>query len=165
MSVFTLWSKLGYKTANINHIFRYTPRSGLRSIGIILPLLGNPATLARRLPCEMPTPFGITTLAAWTKIKQSRFLWWEFHEGMLSTGGLASWQTEAISRQAIIRELMVTWSRFLNELIFCCSLRFAALRPYGNPSISDHWDIMHMPVRNIQVLPYNQTNSTTHGGH
>ncbi|KAL7781385.1 subtilisin-like protein [Trichoderma afarasin] len=45
------------------------------------------------------------------------------------------------------------------------TLRFAALRPYGNPSISDHWDIMRLPVRNIQVLPYNQTNSTIHGGH
>ncbi|KAM6478861.1 subtilisin-like protein [Trichoderma sp. SZMC 28011] len=44
------------------------------------------------------------------------------------------------------------------------TLRFAALRPYGNPSISDHWDIMRLPVRNIQVLPYNQTNSTTHRG-
>ncbi|KAL7932468.1 subtilisin-like protein [Trichoderma chlorosporum] len=43
------------------------------------------------------------------------------------------------------------------------TLRFAALRPYGNPDISDHWDIMHMPVRNIQVLPYNRANSTTRG--
>ncbi|KAH6606197.1 hypothetical protein Trco_005350 [Trichoderma cornu-damae] len=43
------------------------------------------------------------------------------------------------------------------------TLRFAALRPYGNPNISDHWDIMQMPVRNIEVLPYNTTtNSTMH---
>ncbi|KAL6898828.1 peptidase S8/S53 domain-containing protein [Trichoderma evansii] len=42
------------------------------------------------------------------------------------------------------------------------TLRFAALRPYGNPNISDHWDIMQMPVRNIGVLPLNGTNSTWH---
>ncbi|KAL7790302.1 peptidase S8/S53 domain-containing protein [Trichoderma ceciliae] len=42
------------------------------------------------------------------------------------------------------------------------TMRFAALRPYGNPNISDHWDIMQMPVRNIEVLPYNRTNSTIH---
>ncbi|TFB06704.1 hypothetical protein CCMA1212_000331 [Trichoderma ghanense] len=42
------------------------------------------------------------------------------------------------------------------------TLRFAALRPYGNPNISDHWDIMRMPIRNIQVLPYNGTNATIH---
>lgn len=40
--------------------------------------------------------------------------------------------------------------------------RFAALRPYGNPNISDHWDIMQMPVRHIGVLPLNGTNSTLH---
>ncbi|KAL7951248.1 peptidase S8/S53 domain-containing protein [Trichoderma barbatum] len=43
------------------------------------------------------------------------------------------------------------------------TLRFAALRPYGNPNISDHWDVMRLPVRSIQVLPYKQANSTTHG--
>ncbi|CAM1503807.1 Fc.00g013980.m01.CDS01 [Cosmosporella sp. VM-42] len=40
------------------------------------------------------------------------------------------------------------------------SIRFAALRPYGNPNISTHWDTMYMPVRNIQVLPYNFSNGT-----
>jgi hypothetical protein len=39
-------------------------------------------------------------------------------------------------------------------------MRFAALRPYGNPNISDHWDIMYKPVdSSIQVLPYNDTQS------
>ncbi|KAK1248218.1 hypothetical protein MKX08_006438 [Trichoderma sp. CBMAI-0020] len=42
------------------------------------------------------------------------------------------------------------------------TFRFAALRPYGNPNISDHWDIMQMPVRHIGVLPLNGTNSTLH---
>ncbi|KAK5995716.1 Thermophilic serine proteinase [Cladobotryum mycophilum] len=40
------------------------------------------------------------------------------------------------------------------------TMRFAALRPYGNPNIADHWDVMRMPVRNIQVLPFNSTKST-----
>ncbi|PNP39101.1 hypothetical protein TGAMA5MH_08953 [Trichoderma gamsii] len=40
------------------------------------------------------------------------------------------------------------------------TFRFAALRPYGNPNISDHWDIMQMPVRHFGVLPLNGTNST-----
>ncbi|KAL9484180.1 hypothetical protein ACSS6W_002969 [Trichoderma asperelloides] len=42
------------------------------------------------------------------------------------------------------------------------TFRFAALRPYGNPNISDHWDVMQMPVQHIGVLPLNGTNSTFH---
>ncbi|KAF7544235.1 hypothetical protein G7Z17_g10110 [Cylindrodendrum hubeiense] len=38
---------------------------------------------------------------------------------------------------------------------------FAALRPYGNPNISDHWDIMHNEVNNIQILPFNATTNST----
>ncbi|KAM0427243.1 hypothetical protein ACHAPT_007673 [Fusarium lateritium] len=41
------------------------------------------------------------------------------------------------------------------------TMRFAALRPYGNPNISDHWDIMYREVDNIQVLPYNATSNST----
>ncbi|OBS22133.1 hypothetical protein FPOA_08469 [Fusarium poae] len=41
------------------------------------------------------------------------------------------------------------------------TMRFAALRPYGNPNISDHWDIMYRPVdSSIQVLPYADTPSS-----
>ncbi|KAF5607156.1 subtilisin-like serine protease [Fusarium subglutinans] len=42
------------------------------------------------------------------------------------------------------------------------TMRFAALRPYGNPNISDHWDVMNSPTANsIQVLPYNGTRNST----
>ncbi|KAF4456563.1 putative subtilisin-like serine protease [Fusarium austroafricanum] len=42
------------------------------------------------------------------------------------------------------------------------TMRFAALRPYGNPNISDHWDIMHSPMdSSFQVLPYNGTHNST----
>ncbi|KAH8706750.1 peptidase S8/S53 domain-containing protein [Ilyonectria robusta] len=41
------------------------------------------------------------------------------------------------------------------------TVRFAALRPYGNPKISDHWDIMNNEVDNIQILPYNTTTNST----
>ncbi|KAM0552020.1 hypothetical protein ACHAPJ_008130 [Fusarium lateritium] len=41
------------------------------------------------------------------------------------------------------------------------TMRFAALRPYGNPNISDHWDIMYRAVDSIQVLPYNDTRNST----
>ncbi|KAM0245454.1 hypothetical protein ACHAP5_005410 [Fusarium lateritium] len=42
------------------------------------------------------------------------------------------------------------------------TMRFAALRPYGNPNISDHWDVMYRPVEStIQVLPYNGTRNST----
>ncbi|KAH7249731.1 peptidase S8/S53 domain-containing protein [Fusarium redolens] len=42
------------------------------------------------------------------------------------------------------------------------TMRFAALRPYGNPNISDHWDIMNSPTASsIQVLPYNSTRNST----
>ncbi|KAF5618034.1 subtilisin-like serine protease [Fusarium sp. NRRL 52700] len=40
------------------------------------------------------------------------------------------------------------------------TMRFAALRPYGNPNISDHWDVMNSPS-SIQVLPYNGTRNST----
>ncbi|KAK7431544.1 hypothetical protein QQZ08_002035 [Neonectria magnoliae] len=40
------------------------------------------------------------------------------------------------------------------------TLRFAALRPYGNPNISDHWDVMHNEVGNIQILPFNTTTAS-----
>lgn len=42
-------------------------------------------------------------------------------------------------------------------------MRLAALRPYGNPNISDHWDIMRTPYPTFQVLPYGNSsvNSTT----
>ena len=33
------------------------------------------------------------------------------------------------------------------------SMRFAALRPYGNPDISDHWDIMGGEALPFEVLP------------
>lgn len=32
-------------------------------------------------------------------------------------------------------------------------MRFAALRPYGNPDISDHWDIMGGEALPFEVLP------------
>ncbi|KAF7558786.1 hypothetical protein G7046_g5366 [Stylonectria norvegica] len=41
------------------------------------------------------------------------------------------------------------------------TMRFAALRPYGNPNISDHWDIMYRPVDNIKILPFNATTNST----
>ncbi|ENH68331.1 Thermophilic serine proteinase [Fusarium oxysporum f. sp. cubense race 1] len=42
------------------------------------------------------------------------------------------------------------------------TMRFAALRPYGNPNISDHWDVMNSPTASsIQVLPYNGTRNST----
>ncbi|KAM5352058.1 hypothetical protein ACJ41O_004781 [Fusarium nematophilum] len=44
------------------------------------------------------------------------------------------------------------------------TMRFAALRPYGNPNISDHWDVMYRELGNIQVLPYNAT-STSNSTH
>jgi hypothetical protein len=40
-------------------------------------------------------------------------------------------------------------------------MRFAALRPYGNASIADHWDVMHNEVASFQVLPYNTTTNST----
>lgn len=42
------------------------------------------------------------------------------------------------------------------------SMRFAALRPYGNPNISDHWDIMGEEALPFEVLPYNGTSNSTH---
>ncbi|KAJ3524920.1 hypothetical protein NM208_g11862 [Fusarium decemcellulare] len=41
------------------------------------------------------------------------------------------------------------------------TMRFAALRPYGNPHISDHWDVMYREVDTIRVLPYNATTNST----
>ncbi|KAI9147819.1 Subtilisin NAT [Paramyrothecium foliicola] len=41
------------------------------------------------------------------------------------------------------------------------TMRFAALRPYGNASIADHWDVMHNEVASFQVLPYNATTNST----
>ncbi|KAH7157153.1 peptidase S8/S53 domain-containing protein [Dactylonectria macrodidyma] len=41
------------------------------------------------------------------------------------------------------------------------TIRFAALRPYGNPKISDHWDIMYNEADNIQILPLNTTTNST----
>ncbi|KAG5928720.1 hypothetical protein E4U42_000084 [Claviceps africana] len=38
------------------------------------------------------------------------------------------------------------------------SMRIAALRPYGEPRISDHWDIMDMDSYSIQIFPGNRTN-------
>ncbi|KAG6001893.1 hypothetical protein E4U21_003742 [Claviceps maximensis] len=40
------------------------------------------------------------------------------------------------------------------------SMRIAALRPYGEPRISDHWDIMDLDSHSIQVFSGNQTNVT-----
>ncbi|KAG6015786.1 hypothetical protein E4U43_004768 [Claviceps pusilla] len=40
------------------------------------------------------------------------------------------------------------------------SMRIAALRPYGEPRISDHWDIMDMDSHTIQISPGNRTNVT-----
>ena len=40
-------------------------------------------------------------------------------------------------------------------------MRFAALRPYGNPNITDHWDIMPVEYPTFQVLP--RSNLTTNG--
>ncbi|KAG6031336.1 hypothetical protein E4U41_007606 [Claviceps citrina] len=40
------------------------------------------------------------------------------------------------------------------------SMRIAALRPYGEPRISDHWDIMDMDGHSIQISPGNGTNVT-----
>lgn len=42
-------------------------------------------------------------------------------------------------------------------------MRFAALRPYGNPNISDHWDVMGTKAVPFAVLPQSNvtTNSTT----
>ncbi|GAB0132019.1 hypothetical protein EsDP_00000469 [Epichloe bromicola] len=40
------------------------------------------------------------------------------------------------------------------------SMRIAALRPYGEPRISDHWDIMDLYGHSIQILPGNGTNAT-----
>ncbi|KAG5978809.1 hypothetical protein E4U55_005909 [Claviceps digitariae] len=40
------------------------------------------------------------------------------------------------------------------------SMRIAALRPYGEPRISDHWDIMDMDGHSIQISPGNRTNVT-----
>ncbi|KFA48007.1 hypothetical protein S40293_02676 [Stachybotrys chartarum IBT 40293] len=53
------------------------------------------------------------------------------------------------------------------------SMRVAALRPYGNPEIADHWDVVRWDQDTFEVLPYNATwNSTEsfrwkrgHGGH
>ncbi|KAK0384360.1 hypothetical protein NLU13_8447 [Sarocladium strictum] len=43
------------------------------------------------------------------------------------------------------------------------TMRFAALRPYGNPLISDHWDIMQTPYPTFEVLPYsNSSVNSTH---
>ncbi|KAH8174812.1 subtilase family protein [Sarocladium implicatum] len=43
------------------------------------------------------------------------------------------------------------------------TMRFAALRPYGNPNITDHWDIMKTSSPTFQVIPYSNhsVNSTT----
>ncbi|KAG6058284.1 hypothetical protein E4U17_000185 [Claviceps sp. LM77 group G4] len=40
------------------------------------------------------------------------------------------------------------------------SMRIAALRPYGEPRISDHWDIMDLDGYDIQISPGNNTNTT-----
>ncbi|KAG5971559.1 hypothetical protein E4U58_007410 [Claviceps cyperi] len=40
------------------------------------------------------------------------------------------------------------------------SMRIAALRPYGEPRISDHWDIMDLDGHDIQISPGNKTNTT-----
>ncbi|KAI5466831.1 peptidase S8/S53 domain-containing protein [Mariannaea sp. PMI_226] len=45
------------------------------------------------------------------------------------------------------------------------TIRFAALRPYGNPNISDHWDIMYNKVKNIQILPLNGTFNSSRAYH
>lgn len=85
---------------------------------------------------------------------------------MPNIGGLASWPTEAILYQATIRKARYPSKStilFPDTLILSLHrFRFAALRPYGNPNISDHWDIMQMPVRHIGVLPLNGMNSTLH---
>jgi hypothetical protein len=39
-------------------------------------------------------------------------------------------------------------------------MRIAALRPYGNPKISDHWDVVDLDRHTVEVLPRNATNST-----
>ncbi|KAG9250584.1 peptidase S8/S53 domain-containing protein [Emericellopsis atlantica] len=36
------------------------------------------------------------------------------------------------------------------------TMRFAALRPYGNPNISDHWDVLRTP---FEVLPHTNTST------
>jgi hypothetical protein len=40
-------------------------------------------------------------------------------------------------------------------------MRFAALRPYGNPNISDHWDTMAVEPIRFQVLPNNGSTNVT----
>lgn len=41
-------------------------------------------------------------------------------------------------------------------------MRFAALRPYGNPNISDHWDVMgHEGVEFEVLAPLNNGTSNS----
>lgn len=40
------------------------------------------------------------------------------------------------------------------------SMRIAALRPYGDPRFSDHWDIMDLDGNAVEILPQNRSNAT-----
>ncbi|CAI6093329.1 unnamed protein product [Clonostachys chloroleuca] len=41
------------------------------------------------------------------------------------------------------------------------TMRFAALRPYGNPNLTDHWDVMGQDALSFEVLPMNTTRNST----
>lgn len=59
--------------------------------------------------------------------------------------------------------VLIIFQLFLRIKLTICSMRFAALRPYGNPNISDHWDIMSGDTVDFTVLPIvnnGTTNST-----
>ncbi|KND92962.1 Thermophilic serine proteinase [Tolypocladium ophioglossoides CBS 100239] len=71
--------------------------------------------------------------------------------------------TVAFPRMRVARGFMTHWwfGKLANGTQIApgnYTMRFAALRPYGNPHLSDHWDAFEFP--GIRILPYNGTNST-----
>jgi hypothetical protein len=84
---------------------------------------------------------------------------------MQAIGGSASWPMVLTLSLEITRESSPSpydCAESVNTEYSRDRMRFAALRPYGNPNISDHWDVMgHEGVAFEVLAPTNVTSNST----